>query len=234
MVKSMERRKKKLKSPAGGTAERHAELREALLRAVERTVEAEGYQALRARSLANEVGCAVGAIYNVFPDLDALVLAAKARALDALDAALAHAVARGDDTAGTEAAADEIALRKLLTLAETYLAFATDRLQIWRMLFEYRIAPTAEVPAWYQARLADLFAHLDAPLRAIVPDLPAKKRTSLGRAVFSAVHGVIALGLEEKLDRTSRATIAAQAATIVRACVAGLMVRKRRDEIISL
>jgi AcrR family transcriptional regulator len=227
----MENRKKKVQSSAGGTAERHAELRAALLRAVERTVEAEGYQALRARSLANEVGCAVGAIYNVFPDLDALVLAAKARALDALDAELADAIARDD---AADAAADGVALRKLLALAETYLTFATERLPIWRMLFEYRIAPTAEVPAWYQARLADLFAHLDAPLRAIVPDLPAKKRASLGRALFSAVHGVIALGLEEKLDRTSRATIAAQAATIVRACVAGLMVRERRGEIVSL
>ena len=102
------------------------------------------------------------------------------------------------------------------------------------MLFEYRIAPAAEVPGWYQARLAGLFAHLDAPLRAIVPDLPTEQRISLGRALFSAVHGVVALGLEGKLDTTSRAAIAGQAATIVRACVAGLTARKRRDEIVRL
>ena len=146
MVKAMKPRKKKENLTASGTAERHAQLRESLLRAVERTVAAEGYQALRARALAEKVGCAVGAIYNVFPDLDALVLAAKARALDALDAELARAVARGDGAG--DAAPDVVALRKLLTLAETYLAFATDRLPIWRMLLEYRIAPTAEVPAW--------------------------------------------------------------------------------------
>jgi AcrR family transcriptional regulator len=233
MVKLVKSQKKNSKPPTGGTAERHDQLREALLRAVERTVAAEGYQALRARSLAHEVGCAVGAIYNVFPDLDALVLAAKARALDALDGELANAVRRVDETAGADTTGEAIALRKLLTLAETYLAFATDRLQIWRMLFEYRIAPTAEVPAWYQARLADLFAHLDAPLRAIVPDLPMEKRASLGRALFFAVHGVIALGLEDKLDKTSRAAIAGQAATLVRACVAGLRSREQR-EIISL
>jgi AcrR family transcriptional regulator len=226
--------KKRPEKPAGGTAERHDQLREALLRAAERTVAAEGHQALRARALAHEVGCAVGAIYNVFPDLDALVLAAKARALDALDGELARAVARVDDTAGKSAPPGEIAVRKLLALAEAYLDFATERLPIWRMLFEYRIAPTAEVPAWYQARLADLFVHVDAPLRAIVPDLAAEKRASLGRALFSAVHGVVALGLEQKLDKASRATIGAQAATIVRACVAGLTARERRDEIVTL
>jgi AcrR family transcriptional regulator len=233
MVKSMKSRKKTAKPPASRKAERHAQLRESLLAAVERTVTAEGYQALRARALAQEVGCAVGAIYNVFPDLDALVLAAKARALDALDEKLAAAVAHVDPTADADASDVERATRKLLMLAETYLAFATDRLPIWRMLFEYRTAPGTEVPAWYHARLADLFAHLDAPLRAIVPDLTASKRGSLGRALFSAVHGIVALGLEQRLDNVSRARIAAQAATIVRACVAGLTARER-GEIVSL
>jgi AcrR family transcriptional regulator len=231
LVNAMKNRRKKVEPSAGGTAERHDQLRDALLRAAERTVAAEGHQALRARALAQEVGCAVGAIYNVFPDLDALVLAAKARALDALDGELAQAVARIDATGAT---AEEIALRKLLALAEAYLAFATGRLPIWRMLFEYRTAPSMAVPAWYQQRLRDLFVHLDAPLGTIVPDLSAEKRASLGRALFSAVHGVVALGLEERLDPTSRATIGAQAATIVRACVAGLMARQGHDEIVSL
>ena len=90
------------------------------------------------------------------------------------------------------------------------------------------------MPAWYQQRLRDLFAHLDAPLRAIVPDLPAEKRASLGRALFSAVHGVVTLGLEQRLDKSTRATIGAQVATIVRACVAGLTARQGHDEIMSL
>src|SRR5215813_2002287 len=93
MVKAMKARKNKAPPPPRGKAERHEQLRESLLAAVERTVAAEGYQALRARSLAQEVGCAVGAIYNVFPDLDALVLAAKGRTLDTLDGELAAAVA---------------------------------------------------------------------------------------------------------------------------------------------
>ena len=211
------------------TAGRRDALREALLAAVERTVTTEGYQALRARDLAREVGCAVGAIYNVFPDLDALILAAKARVLDRLDDALARALTAVDVRGDVPETA--IATRQLLALADAYLRFAIDHAQLWRMLFEYR---AAEVPAWYRDRLSALFAHLDAPLRAIVPDLGEEKCALLGRALFSAVHGIVALGLEEKIDTLSHAAIAGQVATIVRACVAGLMARSPRNEIITL
>src|SRR5690242_11941470 len=91
MVKQL--KTKTNETPAGGTAARREGLREALLAALERTVVAQGWQALRARDLAREVGCAVGAIYNVFPDLDALVFAAKGRTLDLLDRELADTVA---------------------------------------------------------------------------------------------------------------------------------------------
>jgi AcrR family transcriptional regulator len=213
---------------SSGTAARRDELREALLASVERTVVAEGYQALRARDLAREVGCAVGAIYNVFPDLDALILAAKGRALDLLDGELAAAVAAV--AAATPPTAD-VATHQLLALARAYLQFAIDHAQLWRMLFEHRIAAATELPAWYRDRLAALFSHLDAPLRAIVPELADENRALLGRALFSAVHGIVVLGLEERIDTVSHGAIAGQIATIVRACVAGLTARGRDDVI---
>jgi AcrR family transcriptional regulator len=226
MVKQLKTKKKE--SQPSGTAARRDELREALLAALERTVLAQGYQALRARDLAHEVGCAVGAIYNVFPDLDALVFAAKGRTLDLLDRELADAVG-AVAAAGSVTAA--IATRQLLALADAYLRFAIDHSPLWRMLYEHRAVPGTEVPAWYRDRLSALFTHLDAPLRAIVPDLAGDERALLGRALFSAVHGIVALGLEERIDTLSHAAIAGQVATIVRACVAGLMARSKGDEV---
>jgi AcrR family transcriptional regulator len=214
-----------------GTAVRREELREALLAALERTVMAQGWQALRARDLARAVGCAVGAIYNVFPDLDALVFAAKGRTLDLLDRELGEAVGA---VAGVGSVGTQTAMRQLLALAEAYRRFAIDHSPLWRMLYEHRAAPGTEVPAWYRERLSALFNHLDAPLRTIVPDLVADKRALIGRALFSAVHGIVALGLEERIDTLSHAAIAGQVATIVRACVAGLMARGERDEVVRL
>jgi AcrR family transcriptional regulator len=206
-------------------------LREALLAAVEKTVVAEGYQAVRARDLAREVGCAVGAIYNAFPDLDALFFAAKGRTLGLLDRELFAAVA----AAGTAVPGDPaVAQRQLLALAHAYLRFAIDHAALWRMLFEHRAAAGTEVPVWYRDRLWALFAHLDAPLRAIVPELADDKRALLGRALFSAVHGIVSIGLEERIDTVSPAAITGQVETIVRACVAGLVERGGSDHIVRL
>jgi AcrR family transcriptional regulator len=217
-------------SAQSGTAARRGELREALLAAVERTVVAQGHQALRARDLAREVGCAVGAIYNVFPDLDALIFAAKGRALDLLDRELAAAVA----AVGTAPCADRAdATRRLLALADAYLRFAIDHSPLWRMLYEHRAPPGTDVPAWYSERLSALFMHLDAPLRAIVPELSEDKRAALGRAIFSAVHGIVALGLEERIDTPSHVAIGGQVETVVRACLAGLA-GGERDEVVRL
>src|SRR5215469_594801 len=127
MVKAMPMRKKK---PAKSTTARHEQLREQLLRAAERTIATEGYQALRARALAEEVGCAAGAIYNVFPDLDALALEVKSRIIDVIDGELAQAVA----TAAVKGASPEqAAIRRLLALAQAYLRFAVDHAARWRM-----------------------------------------------------------------------------------------------------
>src|SRR5690242_17828165 len=63
------------------TDQRRAHLRDVLVGAAERTITQHGPGSLRARALAEEAGCAVGAIYNVVEDLDDLVLLVNARTL---------------------------------------------------------------------------------------------------------------------------------------------------------
>ena len=64
---------------ARDTAKRREDLRERLLDIAEAEVKANGSASLRARSLAVEAGCAVGAIYNVFDDMTGLTLAVNLR-----------------------------------------------------------------------------------------------------------------------------------------------------------
>ena len=67
------------------TVSRHEKLQNALIEAAERAIATQGLGALRARALAEEVGCAVGAIYTIFPDLDGIILAANSRTLIQID-----------------------------------------------------------------------------------------------------------------------------------------------------
>ena len=77
------------------TAARREQLKDALVAAAARTIAKEGVGGLKARALADEVGCAVGAIYNVVADLDELTLLANSQTLAALEQVLTAAAVPG-------------------------------------------------------------------------------------------------------------------------------------------
>ena len=197
---------------------RREQLKESLIEAAERTVAAHGLAALRARDLAQEVGCAVGSIYTVFPDLDALVIAVNSRTLALLDRALAP----GTEPAPSPPGGEKRAAQDLVGLALRYLEFAATHPLRWRALFEHRMPAGQAVPAFHIDEQMRLFAYVEAPLRALQPGLKERERALLARSLFSAVHGIVGLGLEEKLVPMPMPTLKRQLALLVRATATGL------------
>ena len=189
---------------------RHQELHDRLLQAATDASVSAGLANLRARSLAEAVGCSVGAIYGVFPDLDALVLAVNGATLDALGTVM-QSVEQGRDAA-----------EHLRQLALAYADYAVANRTRWRALFEHRMTDGRDVPDWYAQKRAALFAHVEQPLQALQPGLDPRARVTLARTVFSAVHGVIDLGLDEKLADMPFVTLREQIVTIVAALAKGL------------
>jgi AcrR family transcriptional regulator len=193
------------------TNERRERLRDDLVAAARGAIERAGLSSLKARELAAEAGCAVGAIYNVFPDLDALVLAVNAGTLERFESFVAG---RREPEASPEQA--------LTGLADAYLDFAAANPHLWRALFQHRLPDGKSVPDWYLAAQARLFAHVEAPLGRLCPGLGAGERALLARTLFSATHGMVALGLDEKLVPIPLETLRAQLATVVSAMARGL------------
>ena len=76
------------------------------------------------------------------------------------------------------------------------------------------------LPEWFVEQHR-LFAQVEQPLTALLPQLDRKARRTLARTVFSAVHGIVALGLEEKLVSLSLSDLARQLTAMVRAIAAG-------------
>ena len=198
------------------TEQRRAELRQALLEAAERKIAAEGLKALKARALAAEAGCAIGQIYNVWPDLDSLIIAVNSRTLNDLDAQLMAARVPAAPSPAAEARA------VLLAQADAYVNFARLNAERWRAVFEHRLAGSRPLPAWYREQQARLFAHVDRPLQALLPGLPPAERGALSRSIFSAVHGIAWLGLEELLGPQSHQDLRSQLRLVMGAIVAGL------------
>jgi AcrR family transcriptional regulator len=193
----------------------HAALRGRLVDAAERTVAEKGLAALKARDLAREAGCAVGTIYNVFEHLDELILCVGSRTMATLDTALG-VVRSASPYGSTEEAADD-----LEQLALAYLEFATTHTIRWRALFEHRMSEARPLPDWFVEQQHQLFTQVERPLGALLPELDRDARRILARTVFSAVHGIVALGLDEKLVSLPLPALRDQLAATVRAIATG-------------
>jgi len=191
------------------------ELREALIVAATRTISERGYQALKARELAASVGCAVGSIYNVFADIDALILSVKARTLDALQGEVAKSL--GPFVAATP----DAAAGRFLALGRVYLAFAAKNWRLWSAMFEHR-AGDSQALADYMSRLDAILTNIEQPLVAMLPALDPAARRRLARTLFAAVHGVVSLGLDGKLGAIGRDELQEQLETLLTATIKGL------------
>lgn len=202
------------------TAERRQELRSALIEAAERIIAARGLAGLKARELADDVGCALGAIYTVFPHLDSLVFEVNGRTLALFEGFLAD---RQNAAAGA-GDGEYPAIGRLVQLALTYLEFAIANHPRWRALFEHRIASNEEtVPDWYFGEQERLFSLVEAPLRELKPHLGADELMLFARTMFSGVHGIVSLGLDAKLMALPVDVLRSQVEKFVRVLGRGLV-----------
>jgi AcrR family transcriptional regulator len=194
------------------TLERRAKQLEALISAAEKAIAAKGLTGLKSRELAAEIGVANGAVFNLVDDMDELVLRVGSRTLARLDGALSAA-----ESAGAASPAE-----KLVRIAVAYCDFAADNLELWRALFEHRMAPEKPIPEWAVEEQMNLFRHIYYPLSKLFPKWSADELGITARSLFASVHGMVSLGLEQKLIAVPVAALRDEIATIVKATIKGL------------
>ncbi len=166
---------------------RRRALREALIVIAEKRIAAEGLAGLRARDLATEAGCALGAIYTVFPDMTALTLEVNARTFADL----------GQDVAEALAGAPLSPVAQLVTMGLAYHRFAAHHRNRWRALFDVPRPAGTKAPDWYLADMARLFAYIADPVSVLFSQMPERDQALFTRALFSSVHGIVWLALDE-------------------------------------
>ena len=201
------------------TAERRQNLKNTLIALAERIIDEQGLAGVKARDLAAQAGCAVGAIYNAIADLDDLVLAVNERTLAGIERELGGTV-RLSKRCETKDAPQ--AISDLVRLALGYLHFAVAHTQRWHALFDHRLPEGKDLPDWYVVQRRRMFVFVEQPLRVLRPDLAPEHISMLARSLFSAVHGIVILGLEEKIGDISVPELEEQITTIVTALGHGL------------
>lgn len=196
--------------------ERRQKLRVDLILAAEQMIASRGLAGLKTRDLARQIGCANGAVYNLVTDVDELILRVGSRTLHRLDAMLSAA----------ESAGEPSPQETLVRIAIAYCDFAAENLQLWRALFEHRMEADKIVPDWSVDDQMQLFRHIYVPLAALFPKRSPDELSVTARSLFSAVHGMVALGLEQKLVAVPLPALRKEIAGLVRAMIDGLIPRQ--------
>lgn len=171
-----------------------------------------GLPALTARAIAAEIGYSPGTLYNLFEDLDDLIVHLNADTLDRLyDAVSAAEPGRSAEDA-------------LMALARAYIRYTSANRSLWALLFEHRMPEGRALPAWYEAKVSRLIGLVDAALAPLYPrddDAPARRRAAA--VLWSALHGICTLTLSDKMALIETAPAEELAETLVRTFVNGAL-----------
>jgi len=164
------------------------QIKQMVLNAAETIVVEEGFDKLKVRKIAMEIGYTVGSIYMVFDNMADLIMHVKGRTLDDIAEQL-----RAIDT--SDNAEQVIGL-----LATSYLLFARQNFNRWRMIFEHQLAADEKVPEWYQQKVNNIFTLVEQQFERLETQHSAAESQQAARALWSGVHGICTLSLTGKLD----------------------------------
>ena len=162
------------------------ELHELAVRCGREIVAAGGPDALTARSVAGKMGYTPGTLYNLFENLEGLIIAINIGTLDELGASI-HAVLENGGKP-----------RKILgKIAEAYLSLQARHPHLWALLFATPVSAKSDE---YHQAIHRVFDPVVQVLRSVSADDAAARRDA--KILWATLHGICHLKQSGKLDVT--------------------------------
>ena len=184
------------------------------LDAAERIVEKDGLRALTARNIAGAIGYSPGTLYNLFGNLDDLVLHLNGRTLDRLDTMLDAVQCTGDPEAD------------LCRFADAYIGFLSAHPNLWGILFEFHLSGGGELPEWYHEKIAGPLRRVEQALAPLYPAGSGTARADAARVLWAGVHGLCSLQAEGQLKLVTEQSVEVLARSLVVHFLAGVGARR--------
>ncbi len=183
---------------------------------------------LAVRRIAKHIGCSVGTLYNVFDNLDTLILHLNGRTFDALYEELTKVEAKGEPRA------------VVTSLTETYLGFVRDNANLWNVIFEHVWPAKYPLPDWYREKIERLLKLLATILAPLFPEgREPEGREPEGRedenylaalVLWSSLHGINSLVATGKLGIVTSETAKALSDLLVKIFFGGLIYRQQNPD----
>ena len=163
------------------------ELRELIISSAQQIILSEGMGALTARALASRIGYTVGTLYNVFYNLDDILLHVNGRTLDALQKTLYDIP--DQYTRPT---------RILIEFAREYIRFAKENPALWRLVFASP-PETKGLPEWYREKLQGLVSLIEQLVLPLARPEHSDNARGAAHVLWAGLNGICLLMLNNKL-----------------------------------
>lgn len=135
-----------------------------------------GFASFSAREVARRVGYSVGTLYNIFDNLDHLVIAINSRTFAIWTDYLRQKV---DDSRGD----------RLRALVEAYFAFARNHPRLWMAIYDHRLPPGMAMPEDDKKTRRALTQIVFDEVARQLPGQEVENVERLARSLIATVHG---------------------------------------------
>jgi len=186
------------------------ELKEMTVEAGVNLLEHGGIEALTARAIAGRIGYTVGTLYNVFEDLEDIVMHINAATLHEMYDRLAPLAKTRKSPA-----------KRLLDLARAYGDYARANSARWNLL--HHSPRNSKLPAWFHGAATHMFTLSESVLHEI-DGVNKKSAHDAARVLWAGLHGICALSINQKLAYVDARPMQALIENFVNCYVKGLVV----------
>ncbi|CAN0378792.1 unnamed protein product, partial [Phaeothamnion confervicola] len=186
------------------------ELRELILGATRRVVEVDGICQPSAREIARAIGYAPGTLYNMFRNLDEILLHVEARIFKELDARIEREVT---SKKGREA---------IRQFTEAYVGYACENPRLWSLVIRHHPENTTVVPDWYLELAHAPLSRLEKSLERAYPSADADVVAHKAHLIWAALHGLVQVAMTKKFGALSRPAISSMAQELAENFLSGM------------
>lgn len=170
------------------------ELRQKILEASQTIIERDGLVGLSAREIARAIGYSPGTLYNIFENLDDVLLTLQTNMVSEV-LELLHNIDQGASQEET-----------IEIYARTYLAFALDNKFMWNLLFTHNMPQNTTMPTVLIENVNKLAAVIESTVSKMIPDAEPQQVHVAARTLWASVHGITAIAVTEKGPTLTPAT----------------------------
>ena len=168
----------------------------------------QGLRKLSTRQIATRMGYSAGTLYQLFHNLDDIILHVNGKTLDGL-----IEVCRDVDyAAGPEASLNDLATR--------YIGYTSRNRSLWNSVFEHSLPSGRAAPAWFIEKRDTLIGFAEQAIAPLFQPGEETVRHHEANVLWAGLYGIASLATAGKLPATESPQLMVQ--SLIRNYVAGL------------